>query len=414
LERNLILITNHFPFGPAESFLESEIGHHMGSFGKVVILARDVTSHGQRKLPAGVIVERVNPQSGVGEMLTTMVQILVRLPQIIALLREEISSEARSKSFSTAKLRTMLHDVVKATTTAWHLERLVRKHALNGDLYLYSYWLNSSALSTLLVRHKGRVICFSRAHGGDVYEFRHPGNYLSFRPTYLRRLDRIFTISDSARQHLLKSDPAAANVSVSRLGVTKTYQPPERRSNEDWVILSCSFMVAVKRIHLAIEAISQIADFRIKWIHIGDGPLKEELLTLAKMKLQGNPQITYSFAGVMEYQELMKFYRDNYVDVFLNTSSSEGIPVTMMEAQSFSIPVIAPDVGGIGEIVIPGTGIRFPADATSATIARTLEKFMSLPSDERSKMRSNAFRNWETRYNAEKNFPTFVAEILNL
>jgi len=42
--------------------------------------------------------------------------------------------------------------------------------------------------------------------------------------------------------------------------------------------------------------------------------------------------------------------------LFINTSSSEGIPVSMMEAQSFGIPILAMDVGGVREIVGPQTG----------------------------------------------------------
>ena len=38
----------------------------------------------------------------------------------------------------------------------------------------------------------------------------------------------------------------------------------------------------------------------------------------------------------------------------MNVSESEGIPVSIMEASSFGIPVIATNVGGVGEIVENG------------------------------------------------------------
>jgi len=43
-------------------------------------------------------------------------------------------------------------------------------------------------------------------------------------------------------------------------------------------------------------------------------------------------------------------------DVFMMTSQWEGLPITLMEAMSQGIPVVAPAVGGIGDILNPETG----------------------------------------------------------
>ena len=44
-----------------------------------------------------------------------------------------------------------------------------------------------------------------------------------------------------------------------------------------------------------------------------------------------------------------------HIDLFINTSSSEGVPVSIMEALSVGIPIIATDVGGTKEIVTKTT-----------------------------------------------------------
>ena len=101
----------------------------------------------------------------------------------------------------------------------------------------------------------------------------------------------------------------------------------------------------------------------IEWLHFGDGILRNELEETRLYKT-GICQtgITYRFMGHYPNEELLKFYTANKVDLFINTSSTEGMPVSIMEAQSFGIPVIATDTGGVKEVVTEGTGSLLPVD----------------------------------------------------
>ncbi|MFA7060557.1 MAG: glycosyltransferase family 4 protein, partial [Pedobacter sp.] len=50
-------------------------------------------------------------------------------------------------------------------------------------------------------------------------------------------------------------------------------------------------------------------------------------------------------------------------DVFLLTSFSEGISVTLLEAMDSGVPAVVTDVGGNGEVVVEGeTGYLVPVD----------------------------------------------------
>ena len=49
------------------------------------------------------------------------------------------------------------------------------------------------------------------------------------------------------------------------------------------------------------------------------------------------------------------------MDVFALTSHNEANPISILEAMSVGLPVVATDVGGIPEIVRPGeTGVLVP------------------------------------------------------
>ncbi len=55
--------------------------------------------------------------------------------------------------------------------------------------------------------------------------------------------------------------------------------------------------------------------------------------------------------GYGSIDDLMLFFKENSVDLFINASITEGTPVSIMEAISCGIPIIATDVGGNPEIV---------------------------------------------------------------
>src|SRR5690606_13386262 len=95
-------------------------------------------------------------------------------------------------------------------------------------------------------------------------------------------------------------------------------------------------------------------DKKIEWHHFGDGLEFEELKK--KIKTLNKKKIAVILHGWATQADILKFYELYFVNWFVNVSESEGIPVSIMEAMSFGIPVIATDVGGTSEIVNTDTG----------------------------------------------------------
>jgi glycosyltransferase involved in cell wall biosynthesis len=109
--------------------------------------------------------------------------------------------------------------------------------------------------------------------------------------------------------------------------------------------------------------------------------------------------------------ELLDFYNHNKVDLFINTSSTEGIPVSIMEAQSFGIPVIATDTGAVREIVVEGTGSLLPVNFKTGELAKLIEHYANLTDNESDSIRMNAINNWETNFNAASNYKDFIMKV---
>lgn len=126
-----------------------------------------------------------------------------------------------------------------------------------------------------------------------------------------------------------------------------------------------------------------------------------------------NSSVRCFLPGQLAPPEIFNFYKSMPVDLFLTVSANEGIPVSIMEAQSFGIPVIATAVGGIPEIVNNINGLLLSANPSPLEIAEAIFKAFS-EKEIWGKKRMYSRRNWEENYNAEKNYNAFAAELLSL
>ena len=105
-------------------------------------------------------------------------------------------------------------------------------------------------------------------------------------------------------------------------------------------------------IRVARRVIGQIpmAQFAI----VGDGPIRAELEEYALE--QGVSDAIHFLGSRADVPEILRAS-----DVFVLTSDNEAAPVSILEASASGLPVIAPDVGSIRELVLDGkTGYVLP------------------------------------------------------
>jgi len=176
-----------------------------------------------------------------------------------------------------------------------------------------------------------------------------------------------------------------ARIRVLRMGVriprrheweTAGWTPPASP-----VVLCPANLVEIKGHRFLIEAWRILRDRGFDgelWI-AGDGELKPSLERLAARM---HPDGGVKFLGRVSHERLLGFYRSGVVSAVvlasldLGKGSHEGIPVALMEAMGYGVPVVAADSGGVPELVNSNTGILTPP-GDSAALAAGLERALA-------------------------------------
>jgi glycosyltransferase involved in cell wall biosynthesis len=399
-------LTGGFPYGKGETFLETEIVFLARKFTTIHIIALDCTTSHKRDLPKNVSSENFNvPNSILTKILA--LRFLVNKLFWKELLIIKISY---NKSVSLSILKTMLISLARANSINKKLSGYIHK---DNNLVLYSYWCDDSALAIAFEKSKNKkTIGITRIHRWDVYFEESQINYLPFRQFIANNCNMIYAISKDGMYSAIREWQINPNkIQVSRLGISNKFKIKLDKSKKTFHITSCSNIIAIKRVHLIAEALTNLKDINLKWTHFGNGPERERIESVIK-KIPKSIEVILK--GSVSNHAIYSFYNIERPNLFINVSSSEGVPVSIMEAMSFGTPVIATNVGGNSEIVTHQNGYLLEVDPTPEKVAETIELFYNLSIDEKNKLRKIAYETWETEYNAKKNYAQFTAEVLSL
>ena len=401
MKKKLVLITAHFPYGTSETFLESELPILAQNFEKIEIITFP-TKGDKRDIPINCSVSEIKINTK---------PLLAYFGVFSLLFWREIFIIKRiyKKKISIGILKTMLISLMRGKAIAYYLSNFKPKE--KQDSIYYSYWCDDSALALAFFnehsKHTLRTVC--RTHGWDVYFEVSDYNYIPFRHFIHQNLSQIFPISEKGKKYIEETWKVNGKITISKLGVN----PPPLSTTKGGIdrkniftLVSCSNLIPLKRVHLIIEALSLLQTEQIHWVHFGDGPEEKKLKELAHQKLSVN--ISYEFKGRVTNKMVLDFYKSNPPQLLINVSSSEGIPVSIMEAMSFGIPCIASNVGGNSEIVKHNiNGMLLNATPSVDEIAKVIMTIKSKSQSEYNAMSEKAFETCEKEYNAKNNYLEF-------
>jgi glycosyltransferase involved in cell wall biosynthesis len=101
--------------------------------------------------------------------------------------------------------------------------------------------------------------------------------------------------------------------------------------------------------------------------------------------------------------------------VFISLSQHEDIPVSILEAFSFGIPVIAANVGGIAEVLQNGVnGILLSANPTAAELVEALNFMVQMDTKGYRNFSNSALATYEQFAQVENNYGAMIYDMIQL
>lgn len=410
----LIFLTKVFPFDKGEEFIEDEVLMLSKSFKKIIIIATSTSNDAiqTRTIPENFEVYRIKA-STVKHKLPLSAMKLFPFSSYNGCMTE---SERIAIKGSIKKRAYLTYFATKANIVFEETKRILDKCNLQqyNQAVFYSYWFYDIALVAVKLRDHftiNKKCAVSRAHGYDIYTYRNSMNYLPFREYILKNIDKVYTCSKNGRDYLKNLYSNYENkIEVAYLG-SRDHGIKLVDEEHTFHIVSCCHITPVKRMDLLAKSLETLKDsgLKLKWTHFGGGDGLEALKEYSKENLEF---MEVNFAGSVKNAELMEYYKKESVDLFINTSSSEGLPVSIMEACSFGIPSIATDVGGTSEIVRDGqTGFLLNADFKLKDLGEKIKYMVDLSKEEKEAFRKRCRNLWMEDFCAENNFAQFSQEI---
>jgi len=187
--------------------------------------------------------------------------------------------------------------------------------------------------------------------------------------TKLTLAKRVFAVSKQIKKDYERLRLKGRKMEVRYLGIELPQTGRDRASvrrefdlaEDDIVIATTAFHDPVKGLDILLRALALLA---------GQYP-KLRLLQIGAESRPGQTESLKALAQELGVDDRTVWtgLRDDVVDllagsdIYCQPSRSEGLPLAILEAMGTSLPVVATDVGGNAEVVIPGqTGVLVPPE----------------------------------------------------
>lgn len=424
-EKYLYMISQKYPYGKGEVYLARELKAFSAHYDKIILMPLDnLGQPDHRSLPENVELSDFmlkRPKN------VQKKYFLTHFWSILSILWQELRNTTGGKKYLRSNLKEFAGQLIMGFDVAQQFEKrflsvLDSARASGGQspelnqqspersrrATFYSVWMDEGAVMFALLKRQNKIPSFSiRLHGYDLYDDRREGNYMPFRQLCFKHAKNIFIVSQAGYDYLAERNLFTGKLKVNYSGIYDHGMNPLPGPNDPITLLSVSNMVPIKRIDLIMEILAEM-EVPIKWIHIGDGTERQKLEGIRSTL---PPNIEAVWTGAIPFEEILELYKTTPIHAFIHLSETEGLPMAVVEAQSFGIPAIATDAGGTKEILQNETvGWLLPVKVDREAVKNAI---LVLPTSawNNAERRQQIKQVWAGRFDADKNYATFVKQL---
>jgi len=255
------------------------------------------------------------------------------------------------------------------------ITELIRKNNID---HIHAHWGSTTATMAHIISKLSGIPWSFTLHRWDIKE----NNMLEEK---VKSSKFVRCISENGKNELLEiiGTNFKNKIKVIHMGVKIPINVDKVNNDEKkyFRIITPADLLAVKGHKYLIEACSILIEEGIKnfeCIFYGKGLIKNKLKELIRKKLLNN---YIKLPGMIPHEKLMGIYKSKKVDIVIlpsvNTKNGEheGIPVALMEAMAYSIPVISTNAGGIPELLSDKAGV-IVEEKNSQQLAIAIKKFI--------------------------------------
>ncbi len=277
-----------------------------------------------------------------------------------------------------------------------------------GVEHIHAHWGSTTATMAYIISQLTGISWSFTLHRWDIRE----NNMLKEK---VNTAKFVRCISKHGRDELFSiiGNRFKEKIRVIHMGVKVPKEIKEYLIDGDFLtIVTPANLVETKGHKYLIEACSILIKKGIKNLRVifyGEGPLRRELEDLIKEK---NLENYIEMPGVIPYENLLEIYRNRKVNIVILPSvitedyEFEGIPVALMEAMAYGIPIISTNTGGIPELIGDGSGIMVE-EKNAEAIVDALERLIK-DKDYRYEIGRKGRLKVEKEFDIEKNVKALI------